>query len=86
MPVELTTWPKGNILVVNPPLGHPLLPAPNFTRNLRPDPTSASALLTGIELSGVYFNRVLQVVLPNWAKVDLRLLRPRQWVGRSSGR
>jgi hypothetical protein len=86
LPVELTTWPKGNILVVNPPLGHPLLPAPNFTRNLRPDPTSASALLTGIELSGVYFNRVLQVALPNWAKVDLKATpAPANGLGEAAG-
>jgi hypothetical protein len=72
LPVEMTAWPKGNILVVNPPLGHPLLPGPNFTRNLRPDPASASALLAGVDLSGVYFNRVLQVALPDWAETDLK--------------
>jgi hypothetical protein len=74
LPVEMTVWPKGNILVVNPPLGHSLLPAPNFTRNLRPNPASASALLAGVDLSGVYFNRVLQVTLPNWAETDLKAI------------
>src|SRR6185503_9994526 len=47
LPLDLTTWPQGNLLVVNPPLGHPLLPAANFSRNLRPDPATGSALLTG---------------------------------------
>jgi hypothetical protein len=60
------------LLVVNPPLGHPLLPANNFSRNLRPDPATGSALLAGVDLSGVYFNRVLQLTLPDWAEVDLR--------------
>jgi hypothetical protein len=53
-------------------LGHPLLPADNFSRNLRPDSTTASALLAGADLSGVYFNRVLQITLPKWVEVDLR--------------
>lgn len=72
LPVDLTTWPRGNLLVVNPPLGHPLLPADNFSRNQRPNPATGSGLLAGIDLSGVYFNRVLQVTLPKWANVDLR--------------
>ncbi len=71
LPIDLTTWPKGNIWVVSPPLGHPLLPAENYTRNLRPDPTTASTLLTAVDLSGVYFNRVHQLTLPPWANVDL---------------
>ena len=37
-PLEVTTWPQGNLLVVNPPLGHPLLPADNTVRNLPPGP------------------------------------------------
>lgn len=72
LPLDLTTWPRGNLLVVNPPLGHPLLPADNFSRNQRPDPATGSALLAGVDLSGVYFNRVLRVTLPKWADVDLR--------------
>jgi hypothetical protein len=71
LPLDLTTWPDGNMLVVNPPLGHPLLSANSFARNLRPDPATASTLLAGVDLSGVYFNRVLQLTLPNWARVDL---------------
>lgn len=72
LPLDLTTWPRGNLLVVNPPLGHPLLPADNFSRNQRPNPATGSGLLAGVDLSGVYFNRVLQVTLPKWANVDLR--------------
>jgi hypothetical protein len=72
LPLDLTAWPAGNLLVVNPPLGHPLLPADNFSRNLRPDPATGSTLLAGADLSGVYFNRVLQITLPEWAEVDLR--------------
>jgi hypothetical protein len=72
LPLDLTSWPRGNLLVVNPPLGHPLLPADNFSRNQRPDPATGSELLAGVELSGVYFNRVLQVTLPRWAEVDLQ--------------
>lgn len=72
LPFDLTTWPRGNLLVVNPPLGHPLLPADNFSRNQRPDPATGSGLLAGVDLSGVYFNRVLRVNLPKWANVDLR--------------
>jgi hypothetical protein len=72
LPLDLTSWPRGNLLVVNPPLGHPLLPADNFSRNQHPDPTTGSELLAGVELSGVYFNRVLRVTLPKWAEVDLR--------------
>jgi hypothetical protein len=72
MPLDLSAWPKGNLWVVNPPLGHPLLPANSFSRNLRPDPSTGSSLLAGVDLSGVYFNRVLQLNLPDWAEVDLR--------------
>jgi Ca-activated chloride channel family protein len=71
LPLDLTAWPAGNVLVVNPPLGHPLLSADSFKRNLRPDPATASTLLAGVDLSGVYFNRVLQLTLPTWATVDL---------------
>lgn len=73
LPAELTSWPRSNLLVVNPPLGHPLLPAQNLTHNLlRPDLTTASELLAGIDLSGVYFDRVTQfTTLPQWAEVDL---------------
>lgn len=68
---ELTTWPRGNLWVINPPLGHPLLPAQNFVRNLRPNPASGSALLAGVDLSGGYFSRAPQVSLPAWAEQDL---------------
>jgi hypothetical protein len=71
IPPALTAWPQGNLLIVNPPLGHPLLPAENFARNLRPDLEVTSALLTGLDLSGVYFSRVSQLTLPDWAEADL---------------
>jgi hypothetical protein len=71
LPLDWSSWPGGNIWVVNPPLGHPLLTAQNFSRNLRPNLATASALLSGIDLSGVYFNRVLQLTVPPWAEVDL---------------
>lgn len=71
LPLELNAWPRGNLLVVNPPLGHPLLPAENFERDIRPNPESASPLLAGIDLSGVYFSRVPRVTVPEWATVDL---------------
>ena len=74
LPLTLTDWPDGNLLVVNPPLGHPLLPAENFIRDLRPDPTTASLLLTGIDLSGVYFSRASYLTLPDWAEADLMSL------------
>ncbi len=74
-PLELAAWPAGNLLVVNPPLGHPLLPAQSHSRNLRPDPAAASPLLTGVDLSGVYFNRATQFdSLPAWVEVDLAAL------------
>jgi hypothetical protein len=69
---DLTTWPRGNLLTVNPPLGHPLLPAQSFARGLRPDPRSASELLAGVDWSGVYLERAPRVALPGWASVDLR--------------
>jgi hypothetical protein len=71
LPPEQTEWPAGNVLVVNPSLGHPLLAADSFARGLRPDPDSASALLSGIDLSGVFFNRAPNLALPDWAEVDL---------------
>jgi hypothetical protein len=70
-PLEVTTWPRGNLLVVNPPLGHPLLLADNSVRNLRPDLETASFLLAGIDLSGVYFNRASRLFVPDWAEIDL---------------
>ncbi len=76
LPAALTAWPVANVLIVNPPLGHPLLPAQGFERNLRPDPDSASALLAGIDLSGVYFGRAPQLDLPEWSQVDLRAVSP----------
>ncbi|MEW5956835.1 MAG: VWA domain-containing protein [Chloroflexota bacterium] len=71
LPPALASWPAGNLLVVNPPLGHPLLPAEHFARSLRPDPDTGSTLLAGVDLSGVYFERAPQLTLPAWAKVDL---------------
>lgn len=74
LPSELDAWPRGNLLVVNPPPGHALLPVETtLVRNLRPSPESASpGLIEGIELSGVYFNRlVVADPLPDWARVDL---------------
>jgi hypothetical protein len=74
LPLTVTDWPDGNLLVINPPLGHPLLPAENFIRDLRPDPTTASILLTGIDLSGAYFSRASYLTLPDWAEADLMSL------------
>ncbi len=71
LPLTLTEWPAGNLLLINPPLGHPLLTVENFVRTLRPDPDTASPLLDRIDLSGVYFNRLPQVMLPEWAEADL---------------
>ncbi|MFN8459340.1 MAG: hypothetical protein U0401_32600, partial [Anaerolineae bacterium] len=51
--------------------GHPLLEGKNHIRNLRPNLTSASVLLNGVDLSGVYFGRTLQLTPPEWAQVDL---------------
>lgn len=71
LPLDLTTWPGGNVWVVNPPLGHPLLGGQIHLRNLRPNLSSASVLLSGVDLSGVYFGRALQLTPPEWAQVDL---------------
>ena len=79
LPTTMTAWPPGNVLVVNPPLGHPLLPAQNFGRSLRPQiasepaeaPAGASTLLRGVDLSGVYFDRAPQLAAPPWAEVEL---------------
>lgn len=75
LPATLTAWPPGNVVVVNPPLGHPLLPAQNFSRTLRPEISAeqaeSSTLLNGVDLSGVYFDRAPQLTLPAWAEVDL---------------
>jgi hypothetical protein len=73
-PVDLTTWPRGNVWVINPPLGHPLLPAQNYVRDLRPDPAASSSLTDGVDLSGVYFRRAPQLQAPAWAEVDLPAL------------
>ncbi|HMQ53433.1 MAG TPA: BatA and WFA domain-containing protein [Anaerolineae bacterium] len=70
-PASLTDWPRGNIWLVNPPVGHPLLPVDNVVVNLRPDVSTASTMLAGIDLSGVYFPRVARLVAPDWATVDL---------------
>lgn len=72
LPPDLTAWPEGNLLVVNPPLGHPLLQAEHYVRNLRPDGTAAvSPLLDGVDLSGVYVGRAPKLDAPPWAVVDL---------------
>ncbi len=79
LPATMTAWPPGNVLVVNPPLGHSLLAAQNFGRMLRPEinadqadsSATLSTLLKGVDLSGVYFDRVPQLTLPAWAEVDL---------------
>jgi hypothetical protein len=72
LPPEQTEWPAGNVLVVNPPLGHPLLPASNFARNLRPEAEPDTPLLAGVDLSGVYFSRAPILIAPPWAQVDLQ--------------
>jgi Ca-activated chloride channel family protein len=71
LPPDLTTWPQGNVLVVNPPLGHTLLPAAGYSRDLRPDEGGDSPLLAGVDLSGVYFTRAPVVEPPPWAQIDL---------------
>ncbi|MFN8455112.1 MAG: VWA domain-containing protein [Anaerolineae bacterium] len=71
LPLDMTAWPGGNVWVVNPPLGHPLLAGKNHGRNLRPNLSNASVLLNGVDLSGVYFGRTLQLTPPEWAQVDL---------------
>ncbi|MBN1991778.1 MAG: VWA domain-containing protein [Anaerolineae bacterium] len=71
LPPTLTAWPEGNVLVVNPALGHPLLPGHNPVSELRPDPATASSLLTGIDVSGVYFNQAPYLTLPDWTEADL---------------
>jgi hypothetical protein len=71
LPLALTSWPAGNVWVINPPLGHLLLPAEGSASNLRPDLAEASALLAGVDLSGVYFNGVPRLTVPDWAEVDL---------------
>lgn len=72
LPNDLTAWPPGNVLVVNPPPNHRLLPGQGAAQNIRPDPKSASSLFDGIDLSGVFFNRVPRLAVPDWANVDLR--------------
>ena len=70
--VELTAWPRGSVLVVNPPLGHPLLATDHMLRgDIRPDMTTASTLLNGVDLSGVYFSQVTHLTLPEWTETDL---------------
>jgi uncharacterized membrane protein YbhN (UPF0104 family) len=54
LPAGLTAWPEGNVLVVNPPLNHPLLPAEEMARELRPDSTTASPMLAGIDFAEVW--------------------------------
>ncbi|MCB0208537.1 MAG: VWA domain-containing protein [Anaerolineae bacterium] len=71
VPAELTAWPSGNVWVIDPPLNHPLLSADAILLNLRPDMETASTLLDGIDLSGVYFGRVVQMPVPEWASIDL---------------
>lgn len=70
-PASLADWPRGNIWLVNPPVGHPLLAVDTVVVNLRPDVSSASDMLAGVDLSGVYFPRVGRLVAPDWATVDL---------------
>jgi hypothetical protein len=67
-------WPGGNLLLIDPPLADPLLPAAATLRAVRPDPATASPLLAGADLSGLYFNRVPQLTLPAWAALDLAVL------------
>ncbi len=76
LPPDLKSWPVGSVLVINPPLSHPLLSAVTYAHNLRPNPETASPLLAGVDLSGAYFKRVPQLSLPNWARVDLAAISP----------
>ncbi|MCB9078088.1 MAG: VWA domain-containing protein [Anaerolineaceae bacterium] len=71
VPAELTAWPSGNVWVIDPPANQPLLPVETSVLNLRPDLDTASPLLDGIDLSGVYFGRVARLAVPEWASPDL---------------
>ncbi|MCB0166684.1 MAG: BatA and WFA domain-containing protein [Anaerolineae bacterium] len=71
VPAELTAWPSGNVWVIDPPANQPLLPVETSMLNLRPDMDTASALLDGVDLSGVYFGRVARMAVPEWASIDL---------------
>lgn len=71
VPTELTAWPDGNVWVIDPPANQPLLPVETSVLNLRPDTETASALLDGVDLSGVYFGRVARMAVPEWATIDL---------------
>jgi hypothetical protein len=71
LPPDVTDWPQGNLLVINPPLGHPLFNSDGYARGLRPNTEGASSLLAGIDLSGVYFDRAPNIALPGWATVAL---------------
>ncbi len=71
LPSQLTDWPPGPALVVNPPSGHPLLNGAAPACDLRPQPVAASPVLAGVDLSGVDFGCVSAVPLPGWAALDL---------------
>jgi hypothetical protein len=72
LPPGLAAWPDGNVLVVNPPLGHPLLPAAEMARELRPDSSTVSSVLTGVDWSGVYFTQAPHLALPKGMVADLQ--------------
>ncbi len=71
LPPGLNAWPGPAVWLVSPPLDHPLLSASATRTGLRPAADTASPLVAGVDLSGVYFERVPQVDLPDWAEVDL---------------
>ncbi len=79
LPPTLNAWPSGSVLVVNPQMGHSMLEVIDFSSDLRRpnlDPKFAENLLTGVDLSGVYFNHISQITVPAWAKINLESLPP----------
>lgn len=71
LPPALTAWPRGNVLAINPPPRQPLVESAGLARAVRPTAASAAPLLAGLDWSGVYFQRVLNSTLPEWATLDL---------------
>ena len=71
VPEDQVDWSQSNLLLINPPSDNSFLAVGDDIRNLRPDVKTASALLTEIDWSGVYFDRLPQVTLPEWARTDL---------------
>ncbi len=71
VPVDQIDWSQSNLLLINPPSDNSLLSIGDNVRNLRPDSKTASDLLADIDWSGVYFDQLPQIDLPEWARADL---------------